>query len=107
MRVYREGTLKVIGARELVPGDVIELEEGSRISADARLISAQNLSVDVSVLTGESLPVARHAEPITTENLRPADIANLVFAGSTVAAGRGHLLSVLLERKQNLVMLLV
>ena len=51
VRVYREGTLKVIGARELVPGDVISLEEGDRISADARLISAQNLSVDVSVLS--------------------------------------------------------
>ncbi|MUG93585.1 HAD-IC family P-type ATPase [Scytonema sp. UIC 10036] len=90
VRVYREGTLKVVGARELVPGDVIELEEGDRISADARLIWAQNFSIDVSVLTGESLPVARHAEPITTENLRPAEVANLVFAGSTVASGRGR-----------------
>jgi magnesium-transporting ATPase (P-type) len=60
-----------------------------RISADARLVSAQSLYVDVSVLTGESLPVARNAEPVTTEKMRASDASNLVLAGSTVAAGRG------------------
>jgi Ca2+-transporting ATPase len=88
VRVYRNGTLQVLPARELVPGDVIQLEEGDRISADARLISAESFYVDVSVLTGESLPVSRTAEPVSSLNSRPADVANLVFAGSTVAAGR-------------------
>ena len=60
-----------------------------RISADARMVSAQSLYVDVSVLTGESLPVARNAEPVTTEKMRASEASNLVFAGSTVAAGRG------------------
>ncbi|MGM3306052.1 cation-translocating P-type ATPase [Anabaena sp. WFMT] len=88
-KVYRDGTLCEIAVREMVPGDVMELEEGDRISADARLVSAQSLYVDVSVLTGESLPVARNAEPVVTEKMRASEASNLIFAGSTVSAGRG------------------
>jgi potassium/sodium efflux P-type ATPase len=88
-QVYRQGTLQSILVREIVPGDPIQLEEGDRIPADARLVSAQSLTVDLSVLTGESLPVARSAEPVTTTQIRPAEAGNLVFAGATVAAGRG------------------
>ncbi len=110
VRVLRQGDLRQIPARELVRGDVIHLEEGDRVSADARLVSAESLYLDVSVLTGESLPVARNPHPVRQretrsvrggkflerqgehpqhENTNPADIANLVLAGSTVAAGRG------------------
>jgi Ca2+-transporting ATPase len=95
-KVYRDGNLIVIPARELVPGDLMELEEGDRISADARLISAQALSVDTAILTGESLPVARQADPIPVSEtgppskVQPAELANLIFAGSTVAAGRAQ-----------------
>lgn len=96
VKAYRNGNISIIPARELVPGDVIQLEEGDRISADARLISAQALYVDVSVLTGESLPVARDDRPIRSTGhipasgkVQPADLTNLVFTGSTVAAGRG------------------
>jgi Ca2+-transporting ATPase len=109
VKAYRSGILQIIPARELVPGDVIQLEEGDRISADARLVAAESFYVDVSVLTGESLPVTRHARPVRPrrvvpmrngtpllhpgedhlqEKLRPAEIANLVLAGSTVASGR-------------------
>ena len=88
-KVYRAGTLAEIPVREMVPGDVLQLEEGDRISADARLVSAQSLYVDVSVLTGESLPVARNAAPVLTEKMRASEASNLVFAGSTVSAGRG------------------
>lgn len=88
-KVYRDGKLSEIAVREMVPGDVMELEEGDRISADARMVSAQSLYVDVSVLTGESLPVARNAEPVVTEKMRASEASNLIFAGSTVAAGRG------------------
>lgn len=108
-KVYRSGILQTIPARELVNGDVIQLEEGDRISADARLVAAESFYVDVSVLTGESLPVNRHARPVRPrpvipmrngtplkhpgeeslqERVRPAEIANLVLAGSTVASGR-------------------
>ncbi len=110
VKVVRQGVLQQIPARELVPGDVLHLEEGDRISADARLVLAENLSVDVSVLTGESLPVARNAYPVgireavplragkplsrrgehpLQERVNPAEIANLVLAGSSVASGRG------------------
>jgi Ca2+-transporting ATPase len=109
VKVYRNGELKQIPTRELVPGDVMQLEEGDRVSADARLISAESLYLDVSVLTGESLPVARNPHPVRVrevasirsgktipageqrlqERVNPAEIANLVLAGSTVASGRG------------------
>ena len=96
VKAYRDGNLRIIPARELVIGDVIQLEEGDRISADARLISAQALYLDVSVLTGESLPVSRNERAIKAEGHIPstgkvqsADLRNLVFTGSTVAAGRG------------------
>lgn len=109
VRVYRDGELKQIPVRELVRGDLMQLEEGDRLSADARLVSAESLYVDVSVLTGESLPVARNAYPVSLpqavpiqggktllhpgehplqEKVNPAEITNLVLAGSTVAAGR-------------------
>lgn len=96
VKVFRDGNLRVIPARELVPGDAMQIEEGDRISADARLISAQSLYLDVSVLTGESLPVAREATLVpseghipTTGKVQPAEMTNLVLTGSTVAAGRG------------------
>jgi Ca2+-transporting ATPase len=109
VRVYRDGQLQQIPVRELVRGDLMQLEEGDRISADARLLSAESFYVDVSVLTGESLPVARNSHPVRLrqavpvragktlmrpgeqplqERANPAEIANLVLAGSTVAAGR-------------------
>ncbi|HIK17549.1 MAG TPA: cation-transporting P-type ATPase [Leptolyngbyaceae cyanobacterium M33_DOE_097] len=109
VKVYRNGTLQQIVARELVRGDVVQLEEGDRIPADARLVSAESFYVDTSVLTGESLPVARNAHPVRMreavllrsgkpltrqgeyplqEQINPAEIANLVLAGATVAAGR-------------------
>ncbi|MBW4591190.1 cation-transporting P-type ATPase [Aetokthonos hydrillicola Thurmond2011] len=88
-KVFRDGTLCEISVREIVPGDVMQLEEGDRICADARLVSAQSCYIDVSVLTGESLPVARSAEPVVTEKMRASEASNLVFAGSTVSAGRG------------------
>jgi magnesium-transporting ATPase (P-type) len=88
-KVYRDGKLREIPVREMVPGDVMQLEEGDRISADARLVSDQSLYVDVSVLTGESLPVARSVEPVVNNKMRASEASNLVFAGSTVSAGRG------------------
>lgn len=88
-KVYRDGALCEISVREMVPGDVLQLEEGDRISADARLVSSQSLYVDVSVLTGESLPVSRSAAPVSAEKMRASEASNLVFAGSTVASGRG------------------
>jgi magnesium-transporting ATPase (P-type) len=71
---------------------VVQLEEGDRISADARLISAQSLHLGVSVLTGESAPALRTAETLAGDALkiRVPEAGNLVLAGSTVASGRGE-----------------
>ncbi len=94
VRVWRDGQLQELAAAELVPGDRIALEEGDQVPADARLVSAAALSLDLAVLTGESLPVARHAQPIPPErgNLPMREQANLVLAGTTVASGRGEAL---------------
>ncbi|MBU6228358.1 MAG: cation-transporting P-type ATPase [Cyanobacteria bacterium REEB459] len=110
VRVYRQGDLVQIPAAALVRGDVMQLEEGDRISADARLVSAESLYLDLSVLTGESLPVARNPHPVRPretlalrsgkpldyqgeqplqETLNPAEVSNLVLAGATVSSGRG------------------
>jgi potassium/sodium efflux P-type ATPase len=109
VKVLRDGVLKQIPARELVRGDVMQIEEGDRVSADAQLITSESLYLDVSVMTGESLPVARNAYPVRLresapirggktllrpgeqplqEQVNPSEIANLVLAGATVAAGR-------------------
>lgn len=88
-RVRRDGEPGTIPARELVPGDVLLLEEGDRISADARLVWAALLTVDLSVLTGESVPIERRSEPVPAAGAGRADRLNLVLAGTTVATGRG------------------
>ncbi len=90
VRVVRGGVAKLVPAREVVPGDVVLLEEGDRVSADGRLVWSDGLLVDVSLLTGESLPVAREAGTAAEAARRPADAPNLVLAGTTVVAGRGR-----------------
>jgi sodium/potassium-transporting ATPase subunit alpha len=73
---------------EIVPGDVLLIEEGEQIPADARLIEAADMRVDLSSLTGESQPKRRTAEQVTDGHL--LDIPNLVFAGTPVLSGRGR-----------------
>jgi magnesium-transporting ATPase (P-type) len=89
-RVRREGREARILAEGLVPGDVILLEEGDNVSADARLLQAADLRVDTSTLTGESDPVRKSADPHSGEGLTWAQMPNLVFAGTAVAAGAGE-----------------
>jgi P-type Ca2+ transporter type 2C len=89
-RVLREGEMQRILAQELVPGDVILLEEGDRISADARLVDENELRVDQSTLSGESHPVRKSSEAVLGEDLNRAELVDLIFAGTTVAAGTGR-----------------
>ncbi|MBP2098529.1 calcium-translocating P-type ATPase, PMCA-type [Enterococcus rivorum] len=88
--VLRAGKVEVIDAEEVVVGDVLVLESGSMITADARLIQASQLRVEESALTGESEPVEKNPEYISKENLPLGDQANMVFKGCTVANGRGR-----------------
>ncbi|HNV26182.1 MAG TPA: cation-transporting P-type ATPase [Nitrospira sp.] len=86
--VIRDGQQQQIARSELAPGDVLVLEEGEQVPADARLTEVSGMLVDNSSLTGESKPQRRTAEPITDGH--PLDIANLAFAGTTVLSGHGQ-----------------
>lgn len=92
VRVRRGGELQEVDAEELVPGDIVILEEGDRIPADGRLIESINMQVEEAALTGESQAVEKNTKPITTENEVPlGDRNNLVFMGTTVNYGRGQI----------------
>jgi Ca2+-transporting ATPase len=88
-KVVRDGVVEQVDARELVPGDVILLEEGDRVPADARLIEAEDLEVDESPLTGESAPVEKDPGEVLPEDTPVADRSNMVFMGTYVVRGRG------------------
>ena len=88
--VLRDGERKDIPARELVPGDVVLLEEGNRVPADLRLFYARNLSADEAALTGESVPVEKVIEPVSRPNLTPADQRCMAFSGTFIARGSGQ-----------------
>lgn len=87
-RVRREGNEQILPASELVPGDVLVLEAGDRIPADARLIDGE-LRVDESLLTGESLPVLKQPAARTEEHQVLAERQNEVFSGSLLLMGGG------------------
>ena len=88
--VLRDGDDVELPARNLVPGDVILLEAGDRVPADARLIEAINLQVEEAALTGESVPVEKHAAPLADPHLGVGDCRNMVYAGTVVTYGRGR-----------------
>lgn len=88
-RVLRAGAEERIRSENLIPGDILLLAEGDHISADARLIRDAELQVDQSTLTGESRPVRKVTEGVVNHHLTPAEMPNLVFAGTSVAAGDG------------------
>lgn len=89
VRVRRDGQLNDINARELVPGDVVLLEAGSIIPADARVIETANLSVQEASLTGESLPVQKTTQSLDKPDLSVGDRRNMVYMGTSVTYGRG------------------
>lgn len=90
-KVMRDGILQVIGSEQIVPGDLVYLEAGDRVPADGRLVTTAHLITDESSLTGESLPVGK-TDQILTGDLPLADRKNMVFMGTTVVAGKGHVL---------------
>lgn len=87
--VWRDGHLTRLPTEELVPGDLVQVASGERIAADLRLIEAQGLAVDESLLTGESLAVGKSATAVLAADLPLGDRATMLHAGTTVATGRG------------------
>lgn len=86
--VIRKGRELEIDSRMLVPGDIVLLSSGGRISADMRIISEKGLEVNESTFSGESTVVYKQTAALETENVVTADQKNMVFAGTIVAQGR-------------------
>lgn len=87
VKVLRDNAEAIIDSSLLVPGDIVVLNSGDKISADIRIINSSNLQVDESVLTGESISVSKNAEKINKE-VSISERCNMLFAGSTVVTGR-------------------
>ena len=86
-RVIRDGTEEVIEASQLVPGDIIRLEAGDFVPADARLIRSVSLKSEESALTGESVPSEKDADVIVAEDAPLGDRTNMVFSGCSITYG--------------------
>ena len=89
-RVMRDGVEIEVDAEELVPGELVLLEAGNSVSADARLVEAREMRVNNSALTGESEPQMRISEALGEGKASLADLPNLIFAGTSVVAGSGR-----------------
>ncbi|MGE5571939.1 MAG: cation-translocating P-type ATPase [Bacteroidota bacterium] len=88
-RVIRDGTPVEVKAREVVPGDLLLIEVGDRIPADARLVEHMALEVEESALTGESLPATKRSDDILAASSALGDRRNMVFMGTVVTRGHG------------------
>jgi Ca2+-transporting ATPase len=88
VHVVRDGTTREIPAREVVPGDLVLLEAGSRVPADGRLVEAHALRMEESALTGESVPVEKGSGAVAPD-APLAERASMAYSGTSVAAGRG------------------
>jgi Ca2+-transporting ATPase len=88
-KVIRNGENRSAPAADVVPGDIIVVEEGDTVPADARVLHSTSLKVAEAALTGESLPVAKESAPIS-DNVALADRDNMIFSGTAVAYGRAR-----------------
>ncbi|MGB9724077.1 MAG: calcium-translocating P-type ATPase, SERCA-type [Chloroflexia bacterium] len=88
-RVLRDGHVQTIPARELVPGDLVLLEAGNYVPADLRLVESVNLRIEEAALTGESVPVEKHAAEVLQSEIPVGDRLNSAFMGTVVSYGRG------------------
>ncbi|RLG74877.1 MAG: ATPase [Thermoprotei archaeon] len=88
-KVIRDGVLKIINASQVVPGDLVIVEEGDRVPADIRLIESLELHVDESSFTGESIPVLKNASAIVSPKAPIYERKNMVFMGTYVIRGKG------------------
>ena len=88
-KVVRGGRTQELNSGELVPGDIIIIEAGSRIPADARVLESASLKIEEAALTGESLPVGKHHQALD-DKVPVADRYNMLFMGTTCVYGRGR-----------------
>ena len=90
-KVIRDGVRQIIPSAELIPGDLIELEAGDNVPADARLTYlTPNFSTQEASLTGESVPVAKTILPLAEKAVPLAERANMVYLGTSVASGKAR-----------------
>ena len=93
-KVIRDGRLLSLPSSELVPGDVVLLEAGDSVPADCRVLESASMKIEEAALTGESVPVEKHADAIAlaadTEDVPLGDRKNMCYMGSTVVYGRGR-----------------
>ena len=87
--VRRDGRKLRIHSEDLVPGDVVLLQSGDRVPADLRLFLVRNLHVDESALTGESLPVPKHPDPLVLDTIL-AERKNIAYAGTLITSGQAE-----------------
>ena len=92
IKVIRNGEPQLITQKEIVVGDIIMIETGDKIVADGRLLTSNDLSVDESALTGESLPVKKDAEFVCQKETPVAERANMLYSGCFVSGGNGQML---------------
>ena len=92
-KVIRDGRLEHLPSADLVPGDIVLLEAGDSVPADCRIIESASMKIEEAALTGESVPVEKHTEPIVlaegTDDVPLGDRKNMCYMGSTVVYGRG------------------
>ncbi|NBD16720.1 MAG: HAD-IC family P-type ATPase [Cyanobacteria bacterium] len=88
--VIRDGSEETINSGEVVVGDLLILRTGDRVAADSRLLSSDNLQIDESPLTGESLPVTKIATPLEQREVPLAERENMVYRGTLVTGGQGR-----------------
>ncbi len=89
-KVRRNSKIMEIPAKELVPGDIILLTAGDKVPADARITTAYLLRVDEAALTGESVPVSKHSNPISGDNIPLGDRKNMLYKGTAIVYGRAE-----------------
>lgn len=86
--VLRDGQRMTLAAEKLIPGDIVFVQSGDRVPADLRMLRAKELRIDEAILTGESMPVKKHTDPLD-EKLALGDRRNLAFSGTLVTSGQG------------------
>ncbi len=90
VRVRREGVVREISARQLVPGDMLLMEVGNYVPADCRLVESINIKIQEAALTGESEAVEKHVEPLQGEDLPLGDRTNMAYMGTLLTYGHGE-----------------